>query len=383
VDLHIPPALHDELNDYPPAPETTLFDPSPIMAQLHSELGLPKSRVPKLIPNLRDKKLYVLHFRALQTYVRLGCVVAKIHKVLWFRQTRFLEPYIQYNTERRKCAKTDLEKDMLKLMNNAIFGKTCENVENRMIVSLQTDGAKIAQYASRPTFIDMQLIGGGLVAIHMRATTVLFNKPLAVGVAVLDISKTFMYDFHYGYVRPKYGKKAELLFTDTDSLTYHLFTADIYDDMAADLSHFDTSEYPPTHKCFSDANKKVVLKMKDEYKGVPIRAFAGLRAKMYCFLTAKSDAEPTAKGIVRSEIARLSWAHYMRALHGSADEKRQSVTYSTIRSSGHQVSTLQMTKTGLCAYDDKRYVLDDNVHTLAHGHWRTQQLSTAHAAPHR
>ena len=64
------------------------------------------------------------------------------------------------------------------------------------------------------------------------------------------------------------------------------------------------------------------------------------------------------------------------------DEKRQSVTYSTIRSSGHQVSTLQMTKTGLCAYDDKRYVLRDNVHTLAHGHWRTQQMSTAHAAPH-
>ena len=82
---------------------------------------------------------------------------------------------------------------------------------------------------------------------------------------------------------------------------------------------------------------------------------------------------------MRSEIARLSWAHYMRALHGSADEKRQSVTYSTIRSSGHQVSTLQMTKTGLCAYDDKRYVLGDNVHTLAHGHWRTQQMS-AHAA---
>ena len=169
-------------------------------------------------------------------------------------------------------------------------------------------------------------------------------------------------------MRPKYSDKAELLFTDTDSLTYHLFTADIYDDMAADLSHVDTSEYPPSHKCFSDANKKVVLKiMKDEYK-VPIRAFAGLRAKMYCFLTAKSDTEPTAKGIVRSEIARLSWDHYMRALHGSADEKRQSVTYSTIRSSGHQVSTLQMTKTGLCAYDDKRYVLRDNVHTLAHGH---------------
>jgi hypothetical protein len=88
VDLHIPLTLHDELNDYPPAPETSLFDPSPIMAQLHTELGLPKSRVPKLIPNLCDKKHYVLHFRALQTYVRLGCVVIKIHQVLWFRQVK-------------------------------------------------------------------------------------------------------------------------------------------------------------------------------------------------------------------------------------------------------------------------------------------------------
>ena len=268
---------------------------------------------------------------------------------------------------------------MLKLMNNAVFGKTCENVENRMNVVLATDAATIARHASKPTFVDMQLIGNGLVALHMRATSVLYNKPLAVGVAVLDISKTFMYDFHYDFVVEKYGRDARLLFTDTDSLTYCVQTRDIYEDMRADLSRFDTSDYPVGHKCFSAANKKVVLKMKDESNGAPVKAFAGLRAKMYCFRTADEKAEATAKGIVRSEIARLTWAQYEAALFGSAAEKKQSVTFSSFRSSDHRVATLRMTKTGLCAYDDKRYVLPDNVHTLAHGHWRIEGLRAAAA----
>jgi len=381
VDLVIPPEAHDALNEYPPAPEHTLFEPSPLMAGLHAELGLSSARVPKLIPNLCDKKKYVVHFRALQKYVEQGCVVTRIHKILWFRQERVLAPYIQYNTERRKAAKTALEKDMLKLMNNAVFGKTCENVENRMNVVLATDADTIMRHASKPTFVDMQLIGNGLVALHMRATSVLYNKPLAIGVAVLDISKTFMYDFHYDYVMKKYGNRAKLLFTDTDSLTYAVQTPDIYEDMLADLSRFDTSDYPVGHKCFSAVNKKVVLKMKDESNGAPIRAFAGLRAKMYCFLSAEERAEPTAKGIARSEIARLTWGQYEAALFGTTlDEKQQSVTSSSFRSSDHRVATLRMTKTGLCAYDDKRYVLPDNVHTLAHGHWRIEGLREAAAA---
>ena len=381
VDLAIPLEKHDELNDYPPAPEHTLFEPSPLMAGLHAELGLSSARLPKLIPNLRDKTKYVVHFRALQKYVELGCVVTRVHKILWFRQSRFLAPYIQYNTERRQAAKTTLEKDVLKLMNNAIFGKTCENVENRMTVVLATDADTIMRHASKPTFADMQLIGNGLVALHMRATSVLYNKPLAIGVAVLDISKVTMYDFHYEYVMKKYGNRAKLLFTDTDSLTYAVETPDIYEDMRADLSRFDTSDYPVGHKCFSLVNKKVLLKMKDESNGAPIRSFVGLRSKMNCIRTADDRAEATAKGIARSESARLTWDQYEAALFGTTlDEKKQSVTSSSFRSSDHRVATLRMTKTGLCAYDDKRYVLPDNVHTLAHGHWRIEGLRLAAAA---
>ena len=383
VDLTIPRELHDALNDYPPAPESVCFEPSPLMAALRAELRLPVTREPKLSPNLQSKTCYVVHYRALQTYVRLGCVVTRVHKILWFRQSPYLAPYIQYNTERRKAAKTTLEKDVLKLMNNAIFGKTCENVENRLNIILATDGATIARYASRPTFLDLQLIGCGLVAIHLRTTSVLFNKPLAVGVAVLDISKTFMYDFHYGYVRRTYGDRARLLFTDTDSLTYVIETADVYADMAVNLTLFDTSDYPRDHACFSETNKKVVLKMKDEHNGVPVRAFVGLRSKMYCFLTDKDTAEPTAKGVVRAERDRLTWALYEAALFGlTTEEKQQTVSFSTICSRGHQVSTLCMSKTSLCAYDDKRYVLDDNVHTLAHGHWRIAAQRTEELYAH-
>jgi hypothetical protein len=197
---------------------------------------------------------------------------------------------------KHQAAKTTLEKDVLKLMNNAIFGKTCENVENRMTVVLATDADTIMRHASKPTFADMQLIGNGLVALHMRATSVLYNKPLAIGVAVLDISKVTMYDFHYEYVMKKYGNRAKLLFTDTDSLTYAVETPDIYEDMRADLSRFDTSDYPVDHKCYSLVNKKVLLKMKDESNGAPIRGFVGLRSKMNCIRTADDRAEATAAG---------------------------------------------------------------------------------------
>ena len=125
-----------------------------------------------------------------------------------------------------------------------------------------------------------------------------------------------MYDFHYDFVRAKYGRDARLLFTDTDSLTYCVQTRDIYEDMRADLSRFDTSDYPKEHKCFSLVNKKVLLKMKDESNGVPIRGFVGLRSKMNVFLTADEKAEATAKGIARSEIARLTWGQYKAALFG-------------------------------------------------------------------
>lgn len=219
VDMAIPEELHDTLNDYPLAPELTAFDPSPRMMQLLQRLGLPHSRTPKLIPNLRAKTRYVLHYRALQQCVRLGYQVTALHRVLWFTQSPFLADYINLNTRLRAKAANEFEKRLFKLMNNAVYGKTIENVEKRVNVVLTSDDKAIRKYASRPDFQDIRLVGNGLTAILLRKGPAVYDKPIQVGAAVLDISKVHMYDFHYGYVRERYGATARLLFTDTDSLT--------------------------------------------------------------------------------------------------------------------------------------------------------------------
>jgi len=198
-----------------------------------------------------------------------------------------------------------------------------------------------------------------------------YNKPTIIGLAVLDLSKLIMYDFHYNTIQRKYGSAARLLFTDTDSLTYHITTPDFYADMAEMAEQLDTSDYPKAHPLHSDRNKKVIGKFKDETNGTPIKSFVGLRAKMYSIHVpgAKKEHKCTAKGVKRSAIAQLTHDDYKRAIFGTSEEElRQKATFCLIRSTNHTLATLRVTKTSLCAYDDKRWVCDDNVTTLAHGH---------------
>jgi hypothetical protein len=310
--------------------------------------------------------------------VRLGYQVTALHRVLWFTQSRFLADYINLNTRLRADAANEFEKRLFKLMNNAVYGKTIENVEKRVNVVLTSDDEAIRKYASRPDFQDIRLVGNGLTAILLRKGPAVYDKPIQVGAAVLDISKVHMYDFHYGYVRARYGDAARLLFTDTDSLTYHITTPNVYEDMRAGLHRFDTSDYPRDHPCYSAANKKVVLKFKDELSGVPIRAFIGLRAKMYAYVTADSSVSAKAKGVKACAVKQLRWEAYHAALFGESEgELRRDVTFNVIRSRNHQLASLSLTKTGLCAIDDKRFVLGDNIHTLAHGHWRVRAVTAA------
>lgn len=373
VDLSVPDELHDYFNDYPLAPECTSFAPSPAMEALRSNIGGSSAQVDKLIPNLAPKTKYVLHYRNLQLYLRLGMRLGAVHRVLSFKQEPYLKAYIDFNTSKRAASTNDFEKDLFKLFNNAIFGKTCENVDKRIEVKLLTDPKKFVNYASRPYFKNYEIFSNDLVACEMRKTQVVYNRPMIVGMCILDISKVLMYDFHYNVMKARYGDRATLCFTDTDSLTYHIKTEDVYADMKADRELYDTSDYPKDHPLFSADNKKVIGKFKDELNGKAMMEFVGLRAKMYSILKDADHSKATAKGIKRNKIKTLTHDRYKAAIFGtSKDELCQKVSFNLIRSTNHVLTSIRLTKTGLCAYDDKRYVLPDNVHTLAHGHWRCQ-----------
>ena len=234
VDLEYPKELHNTHNSYPLAPEhLTITEDmlSPYCKQIKEKYHMSAGEVKKLIPNLMGKTKYVLHYRNLQLYMDLGLKIKKIHRVLEFNQSPWLEQYISFNTNKRTVAKNDFEKDFFKLMNNSVFGKTMENLRKRVNVKLITDEKKLIKYSSKPTFISSKIFNEKLVAIHNIKPSLLLNRPAFVGMCILDLSKTLMYDFHYNYIVEKYKSKAKLLFTDTDSLMYEIETNDVYKDL--------------------------------------------------------------------------------------------------------------------------------------------------------
>ena len=232
VDLEYPPELHRLHNDYPLAPEKKVVREemlSDYSREILGREGMTIGKVQKLIPNLKDKEKYVLHYRNLQLYLKLGLKLKKIHRALEFSQSKWLEPYIAFNTQKRAGAKNAFEKDFFKLMNNSVFGKTMENLRKRSNIQLVTNPERMERLAARPTYISHKIFHENLVAVHSKQTKLLLNKPSYVGMSILELSKTLMYDFHYNYIKKKYPE-AQLLFTDTDSLCYHIRTEDIYSD---------------------------------------------------------------------------------------------------------------------------------------------------------
>jgi len=194
IDLEYPKGLHDLHNDYLLAPERLMVN-----------------RVEKLIPNLRDKKNYVLHYRSLKQYLDMGLKIKTIHRGISFFEDAWLKPYINLNTQLRTKASNEFEKDFFKLMNISVFGKTMENIRNRVNVHLVNRQKSLKRYSAKQNFHHLTIFDENLVAVNMKKTELVFNKPVYLGMSILDISKTLMNDFHYNYIKKKYGSKSKLL----------------------------------------------------------------------------------------------------------------------------------------------------------------------------
>ena len=369
VDLEYPEELHDLHNDYPLAPEKVRVTKdmlSEYCQNIAEKYGISTGLVSKLIPTLEKKEKYVLHYRNLQLYIDLGLKVSKVHRVLEFNQSPWLKQYIDFNTEKRKNAKNAFEKDFFKLMNNSVFGKTMENIRKRVDVRLVTDEKKLLKLASKPTYVSSKIFNENLVAVHKIKETLTLNRPAYVGMCILDLSKTLMYDFHYNYIKEKYGEKAKLLFTDTDSLTYEIEAEDVYQDFWKDKDKFDNSDYPEHSLYFNKENKKVIGKFKDEAAGVPICEFIGLKSKMYSYMKDNHNGGKTAKGIKKNVIKNnITHDNYRDTLSKSEQMHHK---MKTIRSENHQLSSYEINKVSLSCFDDKRYILEDGKTSRAYGH---------------
>ena len=370
VDLEYPPDVEHDM--YPLAPEHLTIKEAMISPKSREYLVAAGSRFvesSKLVTHLGPRRSYVLHVKNLQFYVAHGMVLAAIHRVLFFHQDAYLEPYIRMNTELRAQARNDFEKDYYKLMNNAVFGKTMENTRNHVNSSFVTNGRCYSRKTARPAYRFTSHFGNESFRIIFSEKEVTkLDRPIYCGAAVLDLSKILMYEFHYDVILPLFKPPSvQLIFTDTDSLEYHI-QIDSLDDFQRKLlsirsDWLDTSNYPETHPLFSSKNKKQLGFFKNEHPDEAICEAVALRAKVHAELS-RSGAEKRLKGIARAVVERAIDPRSFVAcvLHGTPLRVDQTV----LRSRAHEVATVSQSKLALQPYDDKRYILSDGVRTLAH-----------------
>ena len=371
VDLLIPETIHDLTSDYPLAPEHATIDDSmisPFSRSVREARGGPQNfESSKLAPNLLPKQKYVVHIKNLQFYLSKGAVVTKLHRGILFHQRAWMEPYIMFNTIERQLATTESKKAFHKLLNNSCFGKTMENKRKHINVVLVMNERQQIYQTSKPGFKRSAIFSPDLTAVEITRPCIVLDKPIYTGFSVLDLSKLLMYEFFYDVMLPRYPKM-KLLFTDTDSLALEIPTKDIYKDLEDEelAKFFDFSNYPKDHPLYDDSKEAKLGLFKDECKGKPIKEFVGLRSKMYSLDIEGGIDRFKAAGVKKSvKLQQLNHRLYKDVLGKRQDTV---VTQHLIRSRLQVLETVSQVRTGLSAYDDKRYILDDGVSTLPYGH---------------
>ena len=352
VDVDYPSKLHKLHSDMPFLPERMKID-----------------KTQKLVCNLRDKKKYVVHISILKQALNRGLKLKKVHRIIEFNQEAWLKKYIDMNTELRKKASNDFEKDFFKLINNAVFGKTMENVRKHRDIKLIKTDHKRNKLVSEPNYHTVKLISENSSIIEMKKVKVKMKKPIYLGLSILEISKTIMYEFWYDYVKKKYGDMVKLCYMDTDSLIMNIKTKAFYKDIAQDVEErFDTSNYDVDRPLPKGKNKKVIGLMKDELGGGIITEFVALRPKTYSYMTDEFIEMKKAKGTKKCVIKKmLKFEDYEKCLF---DNEPMLKPQQRFKSENHEVYTENINKIALSSNDDKRIVALDGITSYPYGYCR-------------
>ena len=359
-DLEYPKEIHDKLKEFPPCPET-LAPTTKMLSEYQKSLKekgnqgkVSQVGCSKLIPHLMRHENYCIHYRNLKFVKELG-VKIKVHNVVEFQQKPWLKTYIDFNTDKRKEAKNEFEKDFFKLMNNAVFGKTMENVKNRIQLHLTTQEDNAIKWFSKINFKTSKSIDN-LHLIEMYKQEIVYDKPIYVGTSILDLSKLHMMNFHYNVIHKEFEGKYNLIYSDTDSFVYNIEHPDIYQWVSDNKQHFDLSD--SLNKDIQDnMNKKVLGMFKDELCSMPMKQFTALNPKVYSFQGVNENAKKLkgiSKVVVKKEITHND---YNTVLQTGESIKRDVVGF---RSFEHQIYTVKTNKTALTAYYDKLYMIDNN-----------------------
>lgn len=360
VDLSYPDEIHEEHSDF---------------AFCAEHLETSKNQK-KLVCTLNDKEEYIIHFENLIQCLEHGLILTKIHRVIEFSHSPWLKTYIDFNTEKRKSSKSKFEETFWKNNINAHYGKTIERDRKKRDVKLVSSWKSARKYISRPEFKSVTIFDENLVAIELKKTNLILNKPIYIGFTVLELSKKFMYDFYYDYVKTRFSENfhVKICYMDTDSFVIKFTSRQVnsettvYDIIRTDCySRFDTSNYVSNNNyVIPSVNKKIPGMMKDELGGGIMTEFICLRSKMYTYKKDGKEVRPKMKGIAKSSSKTITFGDFYDSLFQG---KQNMVRFNSIQNKLHHNYSVTINKIGLNSKDDKRHIAEDNISTIALGHY--------------
>jgi hypothetical protein len=377
VDLEYPREIHAATGDFPFAPESDFVNEdmfSPFMKSYYASLCDARNATHKYAPYRKllltqyHKEKYVCHFAILKFYLLMGMRLVRVRSAIRFRQKRFVEPYIRYNSVKRASARSAFERDYYKLKNNSFFGKTMECVRNRIDFKLATKYEKLEKHLNSPLLIDRYIFSPAVVGVHLFKSKVILDKPIFIGQAVLDYSKLEMYNLYYNILsKCPLIRQPDLVGGDTDSFFLALHSkrdVSLVDIFRSLSQYFDASNYPQDHPLYSTANKARLGCFKDEAAGKVIEEMILLRPKMYSMkFHGEERSIKRAKGISRHLVASTSHDTYRGAFLLQNEVSYQMTIF---KSHLHTIETVTFRKRGLSAWEDKRCWLDANS-SVPHG----------------
>ena len=338
ADLTYPDIIKEKTKNFPFAPVNKKNNPNNFNNYMKKIRPDTYVQCSKLICDWSDKTNYLIHYRMLKFCVRHGMIVDKVHDILSFKQSRWLEKYINFNTQKKNQAVNDFEKDFYKLLNNAFYGKTMENVRNRLKIKFvkKDDCREIIKQQSKLTFNGIRKSYENCDSYTFKQNEVLMDEPIYLGFTVLELSKLLMHETYYDKLQPYFRQEnIQLHYMDTDSFILSVNTKDIIKNMKNLEDIFDFSNLDKTHELFSNKNKKVIGKFKIETpKNIWIDEFICLRSKMYAFKCG-GDSKNKLKGISKSQSKNIKFEEHKKCLDGE-DYQREFTNY-IIRSINHEM----------------------------------------------
>ena len=361
-DMLYPAEIKEKTKNFPFCPYQTKADPDLVSSYMNNVNQPNYKPTQKLMCDVTNKSKYMIHYRMFKFYLNQGMKVTKIHTIYRFKQSPWLGKYIDHNTQKRTVAKTNFEKDLYKLMNNAFFGKTMENVRDRTNLEF-IDHSQIDQIIKRQSKLSFK----GIVDHYSKFSVykfdeekTVFDKPIYLGFTVLELSKLLMYEFYYNKSQPYWKQSIQLHYTDTDSfiLSFDTNHQELINFLQENKDEFDFSELDHSHELYDLINKKVIGKMKIETSPVlMLETFTALRSKSYSFSYQRREAYNTKvqkakqKGIQKAPKCE----EYQNSLFNS---ETSSSTNISIRSNLHNLTVEKQNKLALNPFDEKRLYIN-------------------------